>query len=81
MSPPRSDWTTSTPSWARYSGDGQQVFIDSGPTAQGNDRRVLDKQHAFLAAGQHLLVHRLLAGPGLAIAHSTQIFDPHHAKL
>src|SRR5258708_18249079 len=55
----------------------QQVPITPGPAAERNDRRVLDQEQLLFRARQHLLMCRLLSGPGLLVGHRAQVLHNH----
>ena len=72
-SPPRSDWTTSTPSCLRDLGGRDDVSFDARPATERDNGRVLDEQKLLLAARHNLGVRPLLRGPCVAVRHDSKI--------
>lgn len=81
MSPPRSDWTTSTPAAASDSGEASRLRAISDPStlppAEGDDRQVLDEQKFLFTASQHTGMCLLLQFPRGAVGELAEIGHEH----
>jgi len=58
-------------------GGGNEVPLDVGPAAEGDDGGMLDEEEVFLLPGGDGGVDLLLEGPGVSVGHGSQVLNDH----